>query len=280
MIPFIFFGTSRFSVIVLNMLKASGFLPKLIVTAPDRPKGRGLELTPSEVKIWAEKNNIEVLEPENLDSAFLLALRSANCTLFIVASYGKIIPKDVLDMATSGALNVHPSLLPKYRGASPLQSAILADDKNVGVTIMLMDEQMDHGPIVAQEKVEISWPPRVDYLEEILGERGGSLLAEILPDVAQHTITATPQNHGEATFTKKIKKEDGEITLDEKLSHENYLKFLAYIGWPGTYFFAEKNGRKIRVLIKDAHFENGVFTPTRVVPEGKKEMSYESFLKL
>jgi len=144
----VFFGTSRFSVIVLEELKKAGIMPELVVTAPDTPQGRKLILTPPPVKAWAQENGVKFLQPQKLDDSFIGQLSKVNAQLFLLASYGKIIPQKVLDLPQHGTLNVHPSLLPKYRGPSPIQSQILADDKNVGVSIILLDEKMDHGPIV------------------------------------------------------------------------------------------------------------------------------------
>ena len=155
-IKFVFFGTPELSVEILEHLKENGFIPSLIVTNPDRPQGRKMILTPPPVKLWAQKNEIKFLQPEKLDSVFNLQLATYNPQLFIVVAYGKILPKKVLEIPEKGTLNIHYSLLPKYRGASPIESAILNDDKDTGVSIMLMDERMDHGPVVAQQRPEIT----------------------------------------------------------------------------------------------------------------------------
>src|SRR3989344_3166071 len=154
---FVFFGTPEFAVVVLDELKEHGLTPSLIVTAPDKKRGRKLLLTPQPVKIWAEKNNISILQPEKLDSHFIQGLQHTTYDLFIVAAYGKIIPKSILSLPRHGALNVHPSLLPAFRGASPIQSAILYANIT-GTTIMLMDEVLDHGHIVAQETLDMPLP--------------------------------------------------------------------------------------------------------------------------
>ncbi|MEK7147565.1 MAG: methionyl-tRNA formyltransferase, partial [Patescibacteria group bacterium] len=186
-INFAFFGTSDFSVVVLNELKKTGWLPTLIITAPDKPKGRGLKLTPLPVKLWALANKIDFIQPEKLDSNLCYKLQVTSYKIFVVASYGKIIPREILDIPEHGALNVHPSLLPKYRGASPIQAQILNDEKNIGVTIMLMDEKMDHGPLLAQREFLISnsqflnKTPTAKELSEKLAAEGGKLLAETLP---------------------------------------------------------------------------------------------------
>jgi len=286
---FVFFGTDEFSVAVLEELAAEHLIPSLIVAPPDRPKGRHLKLTPPPIKIWAKRHDIEILQPEKLSPEFASQLLKINCELFVVASYGKIIPKEILDIPEHGALNVHPSLLPKYRGASPLQSQILNDEKEVGVTIILMDEQMDHGPILIQEKLhEGVMPIPAPVLSHILASIGGRILAKVIPLYLEETVKPVSQSEDKVTFTAKIKKEDGFLDLNDD-KRKNYLKFLAYQGWPGTYFFAGKGdpleqggdeaSRKTRVIIKEAHFSNSEFVITKVLPEGGHEMSYEDFLR-
>ncbi len=272
-----FFGNSEFSLIVLKELKKNGTIPELIVTTPDKPQGRKMTLTPTPTKIWAEENNIECVEPVKLkDETFLEKIKNYN--LFIVASYGKIIPKVVIDIPKYQVLNIHPSLLPKYRGPSPLQEQILNDEKEVGVSIMLVDEQVDHGAIIAQKKVVITeWPVGFLSLQEILAKEGAHLLAEILPDWIKEKIKPKTQNDTEATFTKKVEKQDGFLDL-LKDAHKNYLKILAFEEWPKTYFEIEKDGKKVRVIIQKAIWKNNELEILRVIPEGKKEMDYKSFL--
>ena len=280
----VFWGTSQISVIVLNELKQAGILPSLIITAPPKPKGRGLELASSEVKIWADTHNVPALEPLEIKSEDFKTTLGANWDLFIVVSYGKIIPRAILDTPRRGTLNVHPSILPKFRGASPIQSSILEDTPigeahEAGVTVMQIDEQVDHGPIVAVEKITIQhWPPKASMLEDMLGKAGGKLLARIIPEWIAGRITPTPQDHSQATFTKKITKEDALIELLDEPS-KLYRKVQAFDVWPRTYFIAHQNGRDIRVIITDAKFEDEKFIPARVIPEGKKEMLYTDYLR-
>ena len=276
---FAFFGTPEFATIILDELELKGFLPNVVVTAPDAPKGRKLVVTKSEVRIWAEKRNIPVLTPTTLrDGKFGEHILPFDCTLFIVAAYGKIIPKEVLDIPQHGTLNVHPSLLPKFRGASPIESAILSDEPHTGVSIMVLDEEMDHGPVLAQrERITRDWPPKGSVLTRDLAHFGGVLLAEIIPEW-MNGLTPHAQDHARATFTKKIHKEDGRIdlTLDP---YTNYKKIRSYDEWPGTFFFVLHAGKNVRVRIIDATYADGKLAITRVVPEGKKEMSYEDFLR-
>jgi methionyl-tRNA formyltransferase len=264
-ISFIFFGTSHFSVLVLDELKKAGFLPKLIVTVPDKPKGRKLVMTAPETKVWAKGENVECIQPEKLKDLEI----KEDFDVGIVASYGKIIPQNVLDIPKMGMLNVHPSLLPKLRGASPIQSAILTETET-GVTIMKVDAEMDHGQIVAQEKVDIpDWPPYASDLENILGKAGGKLLADILPDYLAHNIALTEQDHEHATYTKKIEKEDGLLDLDSN-AEENLRKIRAYHVWPTAYFFKDEK----RIIVKKAHIADGKLTIDRIIPEGKTERDY------
>lgn len=280
-----FWGTSRISVIVLEEMAREGLTPSLIITAPPQPKGRGLKLTPSDVKIWADSHNIPTLEPEEIKSEeFLRQLSDVNCQLFVIVSYGKIVPRTVLDLPKHSTLNVHPSLLPKLRGASPIQSAILEDvppgqPHDAGVTIMLIDEQVDHGPIITQEKITIeNWPPKGSVLEETLGVLGGKLLVKTIPLWISGDITPKEQNHEEATYTKKMTKGSGQIYLDDD-PIRMYRKIQAFDVWPRAFFTTERNGKEVRVVVTEAHLSDGKLILDRVIPEGKKEMAYEDFLR-
>ncbi|HEY0220622.1 MAG TPA: methionyl-tRNA formyltransferase, partial [Candidatus Paceibacterota bacterium] len=215
-VNFAYFGTGNLSVIVLEELKKKSFLPKLIVTVPDKPQGRKMILTASRAKIWAQKENIPFLELDSLknpDTVDLIKKYSDCYDLFLVVSYGKIIPKNILDIPKYKTLNLHPSILPKLRGASPIKSAILNEDET-GVSIMRLDEELDHGPIVFQEKINIeNWPPYEEDLEKILGVIGGERFAEIIPSWIEGKIDEEEQDHSLATFCGKIKKTDAEINL-------------------------------------------------------------------
>lgn len=272
-----FFGNSEFSLIVLKEFQKAGVTPDLIVTTPDKPQGRKMVLTPTLTKVWAEENSVEYIEPNKLkDESFLDKIKKYN--LFVVASYGKIIPKIVIDFPEYKVLNIHPSLLPKYRGPSPLQEQILNDEKEVGVSIMLIDEQVDHGAIITKKKVDINeWPIGFLSLQELLAKNGAKLIADILPDWIKGKIKAEAQDDSKATFTKKIEKQDGLIDLSQD-EYKNYLKILAFEEWPKTYFEIDKKGQKIRVIVTKAAWIDNKLEILRVIPEGKKEMDYKSFL--
>ncbi|MBX4209451.1 peptide deformylase [Candidatus Parcubacteria bacterium] len=278
-----FFGTPDFAVWVLEGLKKGGVIPDLIVAAPDAPKGRKLVMTPPPAKVWANDNDIPVIQPAKIKTPeFETELRGlagkGGWDLFIVAAYGKIIPENILYMPKRKTINVHPSLLPLLRGSSPLQTAILEDMRDTGVTIMRLDREMDHGPILAQKKADLPlWPVDAETLGKALAHDGAKLIGDILPALLDGSFKETEQDHSKATYTEKIAKEDGEIDLAAD-PYKNFLKFKAYKGWPGSYFFADRKGAKIRVTITDAAFENGAFTVKKVIPEGKKEMDFTSFL--
>lgn len=276
---FAFFGTGEIAQYVLEELVGAGLLPALVVTAPDKPQGRGLVLSPSLVGILAENLAVPVLKPARIDEATIAALKDSGVELFVVADYGAILRKAVLDIPRRGTLNMHPSLLPRLRGPSPIRSAILTDEKQTGVTIMVLDEEMDHGPVVAQRKVAIDpWPPRAVILEERLAREGGRLLADMIPLWISESIEAHPQNHDIATYTKKFEKQDGLINFMDD-PYTNLLKIRAYEGWPTAYAFFERNGKQLRVLIMDAHMSGDMLVLDTVKPEGKSAISYQEFVR-
>ncbi len=272
-----FFGTPQLSVWALEEMEKYGIIPTLVITAPDARAGRGRILTKPPVKEWAENKGIDILQPTIIDKEFIKILENTNWDLFIVFAYGKILPKRLIDIPKYGSLNIHPSLLPKLRGPSPIRSAIRNDEQNhVGVSIIKMDQKMDHGPIVAQAKLHLNqWPLPGRILDEILSKEGGKMLSEILPKWINGDITLEPQNHTEATFCGFFKKSDGEI-FDTDTDYEKYLKYCAYDGWPGVFFFDEKGKR---VKITKAHLnEKGKFVIDKIIPEGGKERNYENEL--
>ena len=289
----IFFGTPEFATGILDELKQSEILPDLIVCAPDKPAGRKLKLTSPSVKIWADENNIETSQPQKLDEDFLSSLKKSSSNfcgdfsgwdLFIVAAYGKIIPQNILDIPKFGTLNVHPSLLPKFRGPSPIHSAILAGEKETGVSIMLLDAEMDHGPILAQEKIilwenSISEMPTCSRLEKQLATLGGKILGNSIPKWLDGEMNAQEQNHNEATYCQKLKSSDGLIDLNAN-SELNFLKIQAFDKWPKAHFFRNSVKSKIsgaskkRIIIKKASLKNNQLIIERVLPKGRVEIDY------
>jgi len=265
---FAFFGGEPLAVPVLQKLYEGGLVPGLIISNPDKPRGRNLEMSSPPTAEWAKKHNIPLIQPEKLRREEI----KNNFDFFVVVSYGKIIPKEILEIPALGTINIHPSLLPHYRGPAPIVNAILNGDTETGVTIIKIDEEMDHGPILAQEKIALSGNESIQDLEKSLAELGGELLAKVIPEFIAGIIKIIEQDHRRATYVKKIVKADGEINLEDN-PLKNWRKFRAYASWPRTFFF--KNGK--RVIVTDAALENGQFVIKKVLPEGKKEVPWEQF---
>jgi methionyl-tRNA formyltransferase len=267
-----FFGTPEYAVTTLEALKKASFEIAFVVTQSDKPKGRKMILTSPPAKVWAVTNNIPVLQPEKLrDLELFETLKNYNCDVFVVIAYGKIIPEEILNIPKFKSLNIHGSLLPKYRGSCPIESAIINNDSKTGVTIIRMDKEMDHGPIVATTEVQVEpWPPKSEVLGEKIVEAGSDLLVEILPKWVNGEIKEIPQDHEKATYTKMIKKEDGLIDLNDD-SYKNYLKIQAYHKWPTAFFF--KNGKRMKIT--EASYINGKLVIEKVIPEGKPEIPYK-----
>lgn len=269
-INFAFWGTPEVASTTLGELINAGYIPSVVITNPDRPAGRGLALTPSPVKILAEKNNIPVLTPEKIDTEFTLLLSTYSIQLNIVVAYGNILPKSIIDMPVHGTLNIHYSLLPKYRGAAPLEGALLSGDTVTGVTIQKMVYKLDAGDIIATKEVPISTEITKDDLREVLIKTGAQLLIQIIPEYISGNIEPIPQDESLSTHIGKIKKEDGLINISDD-ANTNYNKYRAYSGWPGIYLIDENSKR---VKITKARLESGRFVIERIIPEGKNERDY------
>lgn len=270
-LDFVYFGTPEFSTIVLDELKKAGYIPSLIITAPDRPVGRKYIMTPPPVKIWADENNIECWQPEK-PRHIVKKLQERNDDVYIVASYGYIVNQKLLDIPKHGVLNVHTSLLPKYRGASPIESAILNGDTETGSTIMQMTLGMDEGPIITQSQFPLESDILKPDLFHMLAHDGGKLLAGILPEYIAGKTTPIEQDHTIATYCRKISKPDADITNDDDITRDR--KYRAYYGWPGSFMFDGDT----RLKINDASFDGATFQINSVTPAGKKEMSYWDYL--
>ena len=278
-----FFGTGALAESVLAELYRNGYIPALVITKPDAPQGRHMVLTEPHIKTWAKIKGIEVFQPESLkvlpDNS---PLHAHSFDFFVVAAYGKIIPDDILSIPAHGVLNVHPSLLPKYRGPSPLESVLLNGDPKTGVSIMKLDSEMDHGPILAQNEFTVSLESTTGTLEVTCGQVGGEMLVQCLPHYLEGTLIPKEQNHGEATICKKITKELGLITLSDDI-REVRRKYRALTPWPGIYFFTKRGDKDIRVkingldLVNDRETTNVTEYILSVTPEGKKQMDFESF---
>ena len=268
----VFFGTPRLAQIVLEKLIASPFKPQLVVTAPDTKAGRGQKVQFSPIKQTAVKYHIDVLEPKILNSQF--SILNSPFGLAILVAYGKIIPEDILAIPKYGFINVHPSLLPKYRGPSPIQSAIIAGEKVTGVSIIKLDEEIDHGPILAQESIVIKKNDTHASLIEKLGILGAKLLVETLPKYLEGKLKPSPQDKLKATFTKRIAKQDGEINLQNPPNPQTLDRMIrAHFPWPGVWTEIEsrvKSQESKKIIIK--------FLPGNLIqPEGKRAMSISEF---
>jgi len=271
---FAFLGTPEVASKTLEILKVDGLLPSLIVTAPDKPKGRKMLLTPPPVKQWAIENNVPYFQSED-KSELLSEIKKWHqknpFDFFLVVAYGKILPEEFIKLPKLGSINIHYSLLPKYRGASPVETAILKGETKTGITIQQMEYKMDSGAILAQETVNVLPEETAPELKERLIKIGGDILLKILPDFLAQKIIPIFQKEEEATFCTKIKKEAGLIDLTAD-PIKNYNKFRAYVQWPRTFFF--ENGK--RIIITEAKLENGKFKIKKIIPEGGKEKTVTS----
>lgn len=267
----IFMGTPEFGVIVLEELCQSEYKPILVFTSPDKPIGRKQIITPPPVKIIAEKYNIQVLQPNKI-SDFKSQIIDLKPDLILVAAYGQILPKEILEIPKYGCLNIHPSILPKYRGPSPIQYTILNNDQESGVTIILMDEKMDHGPILTNFKIEIETASIIyTQLHNKLAKVGVELFIETIPKWIKGEINPQAQDESKVTFTKIIKKEDGRIDW-KKPAQILEREIRAFNPWPSSYcFWQEKRLKLLKsdVLIQSHHGPFGPLGKTFLAPDEK-----------
>ncbi len=295
--PYIFFGTPIHAVYTLDALVSAGHpLPALVVCSPDKPIGRHRVLTAPPAKAWAMERGIPVYQPQMLTPEAIEHIVSFGASYGIVAAYGLIMPASLIDQIPNGIFCVHPSLLPVYRGPAPIESALLNNEPVTGVSIMMLDPMVDHGPIVAVEKYVVGPTDTRITLTEKLFTLGGTMCADVIPKYLNNEISSTDQDHAHATFTKKIKKEDGLVKIPEvfftrrvnmdSTRHDSaelddaqtlWNKYRAYTGMMGIYFYIKHNDHDIRVKITDATFTDGVFEIKKVIPEGKHEMTFEDF---
>jgi methionyl-tRNA formyltransferase len=275
---FIFFGTPEIASQTLENLIINQYIPSLIITNPDKPSGRGMKLTKSPTKVIAEKYKIPYLQPEKIDSNFINEISALNFQLSIVIAYGKILPLELINLSPLGTINVHYSLLPKYRGASPIESALLNGDKITGISIQQMVYKLDSGPIINKKEITINESETKESLKNKLITIGSNLLCDTLPHIFNREISPIEQNENEASYCKKISKEQGEIDFndDPKI---NFNKYRAFYDWPGTFFYQFKNNKKIRLKINEAVLENNNFIIKKVTPEGKKMIPYSLFMQ-
>lgn len=241
-----FFGTPDFAVPSLRaLIENKHYQVSVVVTQPDKPAGRGRSLKQSPVKITSLENNIKVLEPEKINNNFINLFKSLDIDVAVVVAYGKILPNGLLKIPQFGFVNVHPSLLPQYRGSSPMQSTILNNDSYTGISIMLLDEKMDHGPILMQKKLKL--PNIIDFptLHNKMALKGSKLLVEALNGYIRGSIVPVEQNHTKATFTKLIQKKSGHIDWSKDAIHID-AHIRAFSGWPGAY--TEFKNKKLEII--------------------------------
>lgn len=235
-----FMGTPQIARDILRHLVESGVPIHSVVTQPDRPFGRKKTLRPPEVKVYAQQKDIPVFQFEKIDAAAMDFFQKEQPALIIVAAYGIILPKDLVTLPEFGCINVHMSLLPALRGPSPIQTSLMHGLKVTGTTIMLMDEKMDTGDILAQQSAPIEKDETYDTLEEKLVKRSADLLISTLSQWINGQITPAKQDSATATYTKMIKKEDGRIEWDRS-AEDIYHQYQALFRWPKIYTFWNPN---------------------------------------
>jgi len=274
-VKIIFFGTPEFAAPALNALLKADFCDVVkIITQPDKPIGRHhSKLIPSPIKKVAQEAGISVAHE----------FTKTGAKLGVLVAYGDIIPKKIIDSFPMGILNLHPSLLPKYRGSSPIQAAILNQDKETGVTIMKLDDKMDHGPIVAQKKIKLNQTETSGELHDKLAQVGADLLIKILPDYIAKKIEAKKQDHNKASYTEKLTKKDGKIDWSqapEKIDAQ----IRAMNPWSGAW--TEWNNKKLIIwkasLNDNVGARHALHLPLQldeVQLQGKKKMAFEEFFK-
>lgn len=295
----IFMGTPDFAVPVLDAISKHNDEIILVVTQPDRPKGRKKIPEPSPVKKWAIERGIEVFQPEKIRKPEAVAyMQSKTVDAIVVAAFGQILPQEILDIPKYGCINVHASLLPKYRGASPIQYAVINGDKTTGVTIMKMGPGLDDGDILSQAEIPIEKDDTGGTMFDKLSVLGGELLVKTLEGIEDGTVKPRPQDPNKATHVGMIKKEDGNIDFKKKSSEiVNLVRgmdpwpsaFTFYKGkmikiWkaeacefdsrdyePGTIFVQDKNTLLVSTL-------DGAIKVLELQEEGRKRMAISSFL--
>ena len=284
-----------------RLLNSGGMDIVGIATQPDRPAGRKRIPTPTPVGRWGADKGLDILKPESVNSEdFLAALRRSSPDIVLVASFGQILKRELLDLPSVACVNIHASLLPKYRGASPIAAAILAGDERSGVSFMRMDAGLDTGPVYAEFDMPIR-RLKADGLEMALAELAAEHAEKILKDVTAGALSPIPQNDDEATITRKTRKSDGAVDWRDSAVHIDRM-VRAYHPWPGAFFRVATPKRTIRITITDASplEDSGPGTPgesldvdgawtvacgegalaiARLIPEGGREMSSTEFLR-
>jgi methionyl-tRNA formyltransferase len=242
----VFMGSPEFAVPPLEQLVLNQYQVVGVYTQPDKPSGRGRSLSPPPVKLAAKSLGLKVVQPPSLKEAGVVKeLAQFRPDVIVVAAFGQILPRSVLDIPRLGAVNVHPSLLPRFRGASPVAAAILAGDEFSGVSIMLMDEGMDTGPVLARAQLPVSAADTTGSLTTKLSVVGARLLLEALCHYLKGELTPEPQNEAEATYSSPITKEEGEIDWHLP-ALDIWRRVRAFHPWPGCY--TRWRGKKLDII--------------------------------
>ncbi|MEA4910759.1 Methionyl-tRNA formyltransferase [bioreactor metagenome] len=284
-IKFIFWGTGPLAESSLFSLYQNGLIPSLVITSPNKKVGRGLEIQKNIIVTWCESKNIKVWQPESLKDLDIKnsPLGENDFDLSIVASYPKILREEILNLPKFGSLNIHPSLLPKYRGPSPIQTALLNGDTKTGITIIKLDKEIDHGPILIQKEIEIFEEDTNEKLERKCGGEGGEILTQILEPYLEGNLKLVEQDHEKATFTRKFEKAEGKIELEDS-AEVLQNKFKAFLPHIPIFFLIKHKGSEFRVKITEIDLfkketENKLAKDIikKVIPEGKSEMNFSDF---
>ncbi len=242
----IFFGTSNAALPILEMLNKQHQV-LAVVTQPDAKVGREREMTESPVSVLAKEMGLKVLKPQEAknNDLFRLELQSFGAEMFVVAAFGQILPPEVINLPKFKTLNVHFSLLPKYRGASPIQSALLNGEKETGASIFILDEQVDHGPVLGQEKMPIDDDDNFLTLSEKLAQKSAKLLLSVIDSYAAGNLNPAPQDDSSASHTSIINKQHGQIEW-AKSAQQIYNQFRAFYPWPGIW--TKWQGKTLKIL--------------------------------
>lgn len=249
----VFIGTGAIGGSLLeNLAENENFVVKMVITQVDKPAGRKMKLTPSPIKLVADELGIPVFQPESINSEESLEkIRALAPDMIVLMAYGQILKKELLNIPKYGCINVHASLLPKHRGASPIQQSLLERDEIAGISIMQMVEKMDAGPVFKRFELSISPSDNAISLSERLANLTGHKAPDVLTMIAEHGLEAIPQNEDKATYCTKIKKSDGQIDWLED-GRSILAKICAYAGWPGTFTFWD--GKRLKIL--SAHYDD------------------------
>ncbi|MGI6538598.1 MAG: methionyl-tRNA formyltransferase [Caldicoprobacterales bacterium] len=262
----IFMGTPEFALPSLEAIYNSGHELIAVVTQPDRPKGRGKRLTPPPVKSWALERNIAVYQPLKIrnNNIFIEEIKKLNPYLVVTAAFGQILPKEFLEIPALGCINVHSSLLPEYRGASPIQQALIDGKEKTGITIIYMDEGMDTGDIILQKEIDIQPSENAGQLHDRLADLGAELLTEAISLFEKGKPKGIPQNHDKATYCRKIDKSLGQINwADTAYKIKNLIRGLT--PWPGCFTFIHGKRLKVWKVYEREYFTNEKTLPGTVL---------------